>query len=191
MIVAHSIGGLLAEQIVLEQRPELKNIGLLVEMGTPHLGPYKYTALGRHSRPARRQAGRRTAGGIALSREAAGGLGRSSRTGRTRFVEGSPNDDVVSLESAQAGCDEKHAYPSLDHRGLVKADGHARRPLQDTDGRGEEVPSVRFLRWKRLINLAREDEEIERIARRADGEQECPGVSFWHIDPYWLTGVEL
>src|SRR5207244_2292773 len=33
-IVAHSIGGLLARQIVLKQRPELKNIVLLVELGT-------------------------------------------------------------------------------------------------------------------------------------------------------------
>jgi hypothetical protein len=36
------------------------------------------------------------------------------------FCTGSPNDFVVSLDSAQDECDEKHAYPALDHRGLVK-----------------------------------------------------------------------
>lgn len=119
VIVAHSIGGLLAEQIVLEQRPELKNIGLLVEMGTPHLGPYKYTALvdsiGLHGG---RLVGELQAGSpyLAKLQEDWAGLPNRPHT----FCEGSPNDDVVSLESAQAGCDEKHAYPSLDHRGLVK-----------------------------------------------------------------------
>jgi pimeloyl-ACP methyl ester carboxylesterase len=118
-IVAHSIGGLLARQIVLEQRPELKNIVLLVEVGTPHLGPYKYTGLaGDTGTLGARLVGEFQAGSPYLQKLDTDWqhLGEKPHT----FCEGSPNDDVVSLESAQYGCDEKHAYPSLGHVQLVK-----------------------------------------------------------------------
>ena len=49
-VVAHSIGGLLARRMVLEQRPELRNIGLLIEVGTPHRGPASYTKFLSESR---------------------------------------------------------------------------------------------------------------------------------------------
>jgi len=119
VIIAHSIGGLLARQIVLEQRPELKNIVLLVEIGTPHQGPYKYTdLLYETGSPGGRLVGEFQAGSPYLQKLETdwGNLANRPHT----FCEGSPNDDVVSLESAQYDCDEKHAYPSLDHRGLVK-----------------------------------------------------------------------
>jgi pimeloyl-ACP methyl ester carboxylesterase len=118
-IVAHSIGGLLARQIVLEQRPELKNIVLLVEIGTPHLGPYGYTALANSiDLPGGHLVGELQAGSPYLQNLQSGwdNLGERPHT----FCEGSPRDNVVSLESAQDTCDEKHAYPSLDHRELVK-----------------------------------------------------------------------
>lgn len=118
-IVAHSIGGLLAEQIVLEQRPELKNIVLLAEIGTPHLGPYKYTdlvdSLGLHGG---RLVGELQPGSPYLQKLQTDWSNLPNRP--HTFCEGSPDDYVVSLESAQSGCDEKHAYPALDHRGLVK-----------------------------------------------------------------------
>lgn len=119
VIVAHSIGGLLAEQIVLEQRSELKNIVLLVEMGTPHLGPYKYTGLVNSiGLRGGKLVGEVQAGSPYLAKLQADWAKLPNRP--HTFCEGSRNDDVVSLESAQAGCDEKHAYPALDHRGLVK-----------------------------------------------------------------------
>jgi pimeloyl-ACP methyl ester carboxylesterase len=118
-IVAHSIGGLVARQIVLEQRPELKNIVLLVEVGTPHLGPYKYTDLADSiGLRGGRLVGELQTGSPYLAKLQTDWDHLPDRP--HTFCEGSPNDYVVSLASAQAGCDEKHAYPSLDHRGLVK-----------------------------------------------------------------------
>jgi pimeloyl-ACP methyl ester carboxylesterase len=118
-IVAHSIGGLLARQIVLEQRPELKNVVLLVEVGTPHLGPYKYTDLADSiGLRGGRLVGELQAGSPYLQKLQTDWDHLSNRP--HTFCEGSPNDYVVSLAIAQSGCDEKHAYPSLDHRALVK-----------------------------------------------------------------------
>lgn len=119
VIVAHSIGGLLAREIVLEQRPELSHIILLVEIGTPHLGPYSYTALvNQKILPGGKLVGEVQRGSPYL-------MGLQERWSQLKlrphtFCEGSPDDDVVSIESAQYGCDEKHSYPALDHRELVK-----------------------------------------------------------------------
>ncbi len=118
-IICHSIGGLLARQIVLEHRPELNHIGLLVELGTPHLGPYSYSALiDQKILP-----GGKLVGEIQADSPYLNGLEESWKHLATKphtFCEGSPADKVVSIESAQYGCDEKHTYPALDHRGLVK-----------------------------------------------------------------------
>jgi pimeloyl-ACP methyl ester carboxylesterase len=118
-IVAHSIGGLLARQIVLEQRPELKNIVLLIEVGTPHLGPYRYTDLVNNiGLRGGRLVGELQPGSPYLQKLQTdwNNLPDKPHT----FCEGSPNDNVVSLASAQSGCDERHAYPALGHLELVK-----------------------------------------------------------------------
>jgi hypothetical protein len=117
--VAHSIGGLLARRIVLEGKPELRGVGLLVEMGTPHNGASDWTGLGKSILPR----GGKLVGEVQENspflislRQRWKGLGDRPKTA----CWGSRNDAVVSLESAQADCDEASALPQLDHRGLVK-----------------------------------------------------------------------
>jgi len=118
-IIAHSIGGLLARRIVLEQRPELKNIVLLVEIGTPHLGAYDYTKLADNIfMRGGRLVGELQTGSPFLQQLQADWEHLPQRP--HTFCTGSPSDYVVSLDSAQDDCDEQHAYPALDHRGLVK-----------------------------------------------------------------------
>jgi pimeloyl-ACP methyl ester carboxylesterase len=46
VIIAHSLGGLVARRMILDRRPELRGkVKGLVEIATPHLGPADYTGL--------------------------------------------------------------------------------------------------------------------------------------------------
>ena len=118
-IIGHSIGGLLARRLVLEQRRELANIGLLVEIGTPHLGPYSYTSLANNVLLRGGQLVGELQPGSAFLQRLDADWKKLAKRVRT-YCTGSPNDLVVSLESAQYGCDEKHAYPALGHIDMVK-----------------------------------------------------------------------
>ena len=119
VIVGHSIGGLLARRLVIEHRRELANIVLLIEIGTPHRGPYSYTALADNILfPGGTLVGDLQSGSAFLHRLDDDWKKLAKRP--HSYCVGSPNDLVVSLESAQAGCDEQHAYPALGHIELVK-----------------------------------------------------------------------
>jgi triacylglycerol esterase/lipase EstA (alpha/beta hydrolase family) len=118
-IIGHSLGGLLARRLVLEQRQELGNIGLLIEIGTPHLGPYSYTALADNVLFRGGQLVGELQTGSAFLQRLDADWQKLPKRPRT-YCTGSPNDLVVSLESAQHGCDEKHFYPALGHIDMVK-----------------------------------------------------------------------
>jgi pimeloyl-ACP methyl ester carboxylesterase len=119
VVIAHSIGGLLARRIVLEQKPELRGIVMLVEIGTPHYGAYDYTGLADNILLRGGQLVGELQAGSKFLTELDADWRRLPSKPRT-YCTGSPNDFVVSLASAQDTCDEQHAYPALDHRDLVK-----------------------------------------------------------------------
>jgi pimeloyl-ACP methyl ester carboxylesterase len=119
VIIAHSIGGLIARRILVEKKPELTNVVLLVEIASPHKGPQDYAQLLKDLM---------LPGGALIADLKPGShflttLNNSWQTlpGRPHtYCEASPDDRLVSIDSALDGCDEKHFLPSYDHRGLAK-----------------------------------------------------------------------
>ncbi|HVQ16323.1 MAG TPA: hypothetical protein VMS40_22130, partial [Vicinamibacterales bacterium] len=90
-----------------------------VEIGTPHLGPYSYTSLANNVLLRGGQLVGELQPGSAFLQRLDADWKKLAKRVRT-YCTGSPNDLVVSLESAQYGCDEKHAYPALGHIDMVK-----------------------------------------------------------------------
>lgn len=122
-IIAHSIGGLVAREMILQLNGNpivaKTHFGLLVELGTPHEGTYNYvelfTDLGLSGADVVAQVQPRSQ---FLQTLATHWDALSSRP-RT-YCFSSPQDMVVSRDSAHGQCDSRSLYPDVDHRGLAK-----------------------------------------------------------------------
>ena len=121
VVIAHSLGGLLARELVLRQALQggPAPIRKLIEIATPHEGA-DVAGL---------------AFALGVSRALTGDMKRGSaflRDQRTHwqalgvkpatFCIGSRQDGVVPLESASSQCVEGTSYPSGDHRSIVQPD---------------------------------------------------------------------
>jgi pimeloyl-ACP methyl ester carboxylesterase len=119
VIIAHSIGGLVARRLVLEQRPELRNIIFLLEIATPHTGPANYAQLLQLMG----FKGKKLVGELKEESEFLRKLKTDWQALPSKprtYCIGSPQDWLVSIASAHDSCTEPHVMPSYDHRGLVK-----------------------------------------------------------------------
>lgn len=117
-ILAHSMGGLIGRYIAIDRKlGDQQSVGLLVEIGTPHAGANDA----------------KLARALGISRELTEGLMRGStdlniltsqwfsyKNRPHTFCFTSPQDVVVSEQSALAFCDDEMEYPTWGHTEMVK-----------------------------------------------------------------------
>jgi predicted alpha/beta hydrolase family esterase len=118
-IVAHSMGGLIGREMAIDRKlGDQQSIGLLVEIGTPHAGADNA----------------RMASALGISKQLTEELMRNStvlnlltsqwfsfKQNRPQtFCFTSPQDIIVSEQSAWAFCDDETEYPMWGHTEMVK-----------------------------------------------------------------------
>lgn len=119
VVIAHSIGGLVARRLVLERRPELKNIVFLLEIATPHTGPANYAQI-------LKQIGVKGGKLVEELKEGSTFLSKLKTDWQDfpskphTYCIGSPQDWLVTIASAHDSCTEPHFMPTYDHRDIVK-----------------------------------------------------------------------
>jgi hypothetical protein len=124
-IIAHSMGGLVAREMVLQLNgnPQMSNtqIGILVEMGTPHDGTQNYMQLGALlGLPATQIVEQMKSGSPFLSDLQTHWNSLTIRP--STYCLTSPQDAVVPARSAEAHCDRSSELPVTGHRELAKPD---------------------------------------------------------------------
>ena len=121
-IVAHSIGGLVARRMLLQRGSVAQHVGLLVEMATPHTGAADYAQAIQLTRFIGMEGGDIVAE-VARDSEFLRNLQADWNALQPRPVSecySSPQDWLVSRESAIFQCGQFHYLPAADHRELVK-----------------------------------------------------------------------
>lgn len=119
VVVAHSMGGLIGREITINRKlSDQQSIGLLVEIATPHAGANiagMSKALGISSDLAEEMIG----DSIVLNALTLQWFSLKKNRPKT-FCFTSPQDRVVSVQSALAFCDEGTEYPMWGHTEMVK-----------------------------------------------------------------------
>jgi pimeloyl-ACP methyl ester carboxylesterase len=119
IIVAHSVGGLIARRMLLERRPELSRVVLLIEIATPHEGAASYiklmSTLGLRGQDVVEQ----VRDNSPFLRSLDDDWGRFNERPPTYCLT-SPHDWLVSTKSALSQCKDRSYIPVADHRGLAK-----------------------------------------------------------------------
>ena len=120
-IIAHSIGGLVSRKLILQRRHDFQGVGILIEVGTPHTGTERYAQL-------LDDLGIRIPGNdLVLEVKVGSDFLRDlrndwnaldPRTPTHCFT--SPDDGLVSQDSALFQCDKFHYLPGFDHTAMVK-----------------------------------------------------------------------
>lgn len=118
-IIAHSMGGLIARELIIQRKlssPE-EPILVLVEVSSPHLGanPAKLASALGLSKPLTDEMIKNSSFLITLQTD-----WQAVKNRPFTMCYTSPQDMVVSEESATSGCDDSLAYPQWGHRELVK-----------------------------------------------------------------------
>lgn len=118
-IVAHSMGGLIARELIIQRRLNSTEepILVLVEVSSPHLGanPAKLASALGLSKPFTDEMVKSSSFLVTLQTE-----WQAMKTRPFTMCYTSPQDMVVSEDSATSGCDNFMAYPQWNHRELVK-----------------------------------------------------------------------
>lgn len=118
-IIAHSIGGLVSRKLVLQRRTPFKSLGVVVEVGTPHLGTERYAQLLSDLGIPGGDLTEEVKVGSSWLRE----LRNDWNAMEARPVSQcftSPNDGLVPQDSALFQCDKFHYLPGFDHTAMVK-----------------------------------------------------------------------
>jgi hypothetical protein len=122
-IVAHSMGGLIARELLVANRIQQSNnkFHLLIEIATPHKGA-STASLSRSLGVSRGFTDDLSPGSryLTILRENWNYLQDRPRT----FCLSSPHDSIVDVDSAIAFCDNYLLYPQWDHTEMVKPDGN-------------------------------------------------------------------
>jgi pimeloyl-ACP methyl ester carboxylesterase len=122
VVVAHSMGGLIGREIIIHRKlSDQQNIGLLVEIATPHAGANMARmakALGISEELAEEMMGDSTVLNALTSQWFS-----LKKNRPTTFCFTSPQDAVVSEQSALAFCDDGTEYPMWGHTEMAKPPG--------------------------------------------------------------------